>query len=186
MIEDWAGRLAANIKRSVPEHPASYAVLKYALSVILNVVSIVSITLLVSMLTGRTKEAVLILISFALLRQASGGVHIKSGTLCVLVTTALFTLISYIRLADLYAAAITAVSLVIILWLAPIDIDRQTRIPKRHWSKLKVVAALFVMSNFFIGSSVVALSYLAQSLSLMISFIRIRKEGKGFEEKTAA
>lgn len=169
MLEFMSGKLALTIKNIVPEHPASYAVLKFAISVVLNVVFIIGLTLAVSLLSGRTSEALQILISFALLRQVSGGAHLKSGMACILFTATLFTILSFVEVNSLYVMLMNAASLLVVLWLAPIGIERQTRIPRQHWPKLKIIALLLVAANIFIGSSVIAASFTAQSLSLIIA-----------------
>lgn len=174
MLELMSGKLATGIKNIVPEHPASHAVLKFAIAVVLNIVFIIGLTLAVSLLTGRTGEAAQILVSFALLRQVSGGAHLKSGMACILFTTALFTLLSFVQVNPVYVLVLNLVSLLIVLWLAPTGIERQTRIPRQHWPKLKIIAALLVAANFVIGSPVIAAGFAAQSVSLIIA----RKEVK--------
>lgn len=169
MIDVLAAKVATGIKNTVPDHPASHAVLKFAVTVVLNVVFIVGLTMGVSILTGRTSEALQILISFALLRQVSGGAHLKSGLACVLFTTTLFTLLSIVEVNGTVVMVMNVVSLLIVLWLAPTGIERQTRIPRRHWPKLKGIAVLLVTANFVIGSPVIAASFFAQSISLIIS-----------------
>ncbi|WP_405111728.1 accessory gene regulator B family protein [Paenibacillus sp. FSL K6-1217] len=169
MLEHMSGKLALRIKSVVPEHPASLAVLKFAIAIILNVLFIIGLTLAVSLLTGRTTEALLILISFALLRQVSGGVHLKSGMACVLYTATLFTLLSFIEVGSTAVLLMNGISLLIVLWLAPIGIERQTRIPRQHWPKLKVIAVILVAANVVAGSPVVAASFLAQSVSLIMA-----------------
>ncbi|NOU78406.1 accessory regulator AgrB [Paenibacillus sp. LMG 31459] len=174
MLDIMSAKLATGIKNIVPEHPASYAVLKFAIEVVLNVVFIMGLTLAVSLLTGRTGEAIQILISFALLRQVSGGAHLKSGTACVLFTTTLFTLLSFIEVSPLFILLMNGISLIVVLWLAPIGIERQTRIPRTHWPKLRIIAALLVTANIFIASPAIAASFMAQSISLIVA----RKEVK--------
>lgn len=169
MLEHMSGKLALRIKRIVPEHPASPEVLKFAIAVILNVFFIIGLTLALSLLTGRTTEAIQILISFALLRQVSGGVHLKSGMACVLFTVTLFTLLSFIEASSTAVLLMNGISLGIVLWLAPIGIERQTRIPRRHWPKLKGIAVLLVAANMAVGSPVIAASFVAQSISLIIA-----------------
>lgn len=169
MLEFMSGKLALTIKNIVPEHPASYAVLKFAISVALNVMFIIGLTLAVSLLTERTSEALQILISFALLRQVSGGAHLKSGMACILFTVTLFTILSFVEVSSLYIMLMNTASLLTVLWLAPIGIERQTRIPKRHWPKLKIIALLMVAANILVGSPVIAASFMAQSLSLIIA-----------------
>lgn len=167
MLELWSGKLATGIKNIVPEHPASLAVLKFAIAVVLNVVFIISLTLLVSLLTHRTGEAIRILISFAILRQVSGGAHLKSGIACVVFTTALFTLLSFVSVGPALVLLMNMISLLVVLWLAPIGIERQTRIPRKHWPKLKIIAAVLVVVNIVIGSPVIAAAFIAQSVSLI-------------------
>jgi accessory gene regulator B len=93
---------------------------------------------------------------------------------CILFTTALFTLLSFVQVNPVYVLVLNLVSLLIVLWLAPTGIERQTRIPRQHWPKLKIIAALLVAANFVIGSPVIAAGFAAQSVSLIIA----RKEVK--------
>lgn len=169
MLEHMSGKLALRIKSVVPEHPASPAVLKFAIAVILNVFFIISLTLAVSLLTDRTGEALQILISFALLRQVSGGAHLRSGMACVLLTAGLFTVLSFVDVNSTVILLMNGISLLIVLWLAPLGIERQTRIPRAHWPKLRLIAALLVVMNFAVGSSVIAASFLVQSISLILA-----------------
>lgn len=182
MLERMAGWAAARIKQIVPEHPASYAVLKFALAVLFNVVLVISCTLLVSLATGHTAEAVLILIFFALLRQVSGGVHLKSGIACVLFTTALFTALSYVQAGQLCVQIMNGLSLLLVLLLAPVGIDQQTRIPRRHWPRLKIIAAVLVTVNFFMASPVIAAAFTAQSISLVFAW----RKGSGNHQNISA
>lgn len=184
MLEHMSGKLALRIKRIVPEHPATVSVLKFAIAVILNALFIIGLTLVVSLLTGRTNEIILILISFALLRQVSGGVHLKSGMACVLFTATLFTFLSFIEVGDTMILLMNGISLLIVLWLAPIGIEHQTRIPRQHWPKLKVIAVMLVVANVVAGSSVIAVSFLAQSVSLLIARRGVRTEHEGVTGST--
>ncbi|MFD2877475.1 accessory gene regulator B family protein [Paenibacillus rhizoplanae] len=97
--------------------------------------------------------------SFALLRQVSGGAHLRSGIACVLFTVSMFTVLSFVELSSFYVMLLNAASLLVVLWLAPIGIERQTRISKRHWPKLRIVALLLVASNIVVGSPVIAASF---------------------------
>lgn len=182
MLEQLSGWIAARIKETVPEHPASYAVLKFAMAIVLNVVFVTGFTLLVSLVTGNVGEAGLILISFALLRQVSGGVHLKSGLACVLFTTGLFTALSYVQLDMFYVQLMNSLSLLLVLLFAPIGIDKQTRIPEKHWPKLKFIGAALVITNIFIASPVIAASFTAQAVSLVIAW----RKGSGNHQNISA
>ena len=182
MLEHLSEWSAARIKVIVPEHPASVSVLKFAIAIVLNVVLVAGLTLSVSLITGNTAEAVMILVSFALLRQVSGGVHLKSGMACVLFTTALFTGLSYVQMDMLYVQLLNVLSLLLVAVLAPIGIDKQTRIPEKHWPKLKLIGAALVIINMFVASPVIAVSFTAQAVSLVIAW----KKERGNDQSLSA
>ncbi|NEU25285.1 accessory gene regulator ArgB-like protein [Paenibacillus ottowii] len=167
MIETVALKLANQIKRTVPDHPASVPVLKYALALILNATMIIVLTLFASFFTGRMVEAVTILIAFALLRQVSGGIHLKTGMACVVVTSVAFTYISCISLNNGWTNLFTGIALILVLCFAPSRIEKQSRIPVRFYPLLRLLSSLLVCTNFVIGSSVVAVAFLLQSLTLI-------------------
>ncbi|GIO57949.1 accessory gene regulator B family protein [Paenibacillus cineris] len=167
IIEAVSLRIAEGIKRQVPEHKSSVNVLKHAISIVLNVVLIVAATLIVSLFTGNTKEAAIALVSFALLRQFSGGLHLKTGISCVLVTTALFTAISYIDLSVMYLQILNALSLLLVLIYVPCKIEKQSRIPKKYYPVLRVICAVMVLASMLIQSPTLAVTFFVQALSLI-------------------
>lgn len=167
MIEVMALRMAEGIKRNIPDHKASVAVLKYSLSILLNTVFIIIGTLLLSIVTGRTKEALILLVAFALIRQVSGGVHLKSGMQCVLATTAAFTFLSLFHLDILYIQVFNVLTVLLYLIFAPSRIREQNRIPKRYYPALKVLSVLIVSSSFLFQSTTLTLCFLVQGLTLI-------------------
>jgi len=167
MIDTLALRMAAGIKRAVPEHPVSEAVLKYALIFILNAASIILLSLLVALFTGRVGETVSVLVFFALLRQLSGGLHLKSGVWCVAVSTAGVTAISFASFSGPAVIGITAAAAILVLLYAPSGIEKQTRIPPRFYPLLKLLSFLLVCSNLLLGSAVVGTAFLVQAITLI-------------------
>lgn len=172
MLEHIALKLATGIKSRVPDHPASLAVLKFAIAILLNTISIILFTLLISVWTGKTIEAAIALISFAALRQMSGGVHLRSGLFCVAVSTGLLTLLSLARFGPAVHYALSASSLLLVLLFAPSGIEKQSRIPKRHYPKLKLASAVLVLAGAAVQSPVLTASLFAQSLTLIKPFRR--------------
>lgn len=167
MIDKLSNTLAVRIKRSVPDHPASEEVLQFSLGIILNALFIITLTLLISFGTGRTIPALIALIGFAILRQLTGGVHLQSGTWCVLVSTVLFTGISLISLPIWVTTIITVISLIIVAALAPKGIENQTRIDPKHFRKMKLAASAIVAANLLFQSTTLALCFLVQVLLLI-------------------
>lgn len=167
MIEVLALRMAEGIKRNIPDHKASVAVLKYSLSILLNTVFIISGTLLVSIVTSRTREALILLVAFALIRQVSGGVHLKSGMKCVLATTTAFTILSLIHLDSQYINVLNVLTILLYLIFAPSRIREQNRIPKRYYPALKFISVLIVSSSFLFQSTTLTLCFLVQGITLI-------------------
>lgn len=169
MVDKLALGIAKKIKSIVPEHPSSVNVLKYALIVILNAVFGVSLSLLVSYLTGKTSEVIVIILAFALLRQLSGGYHIKSSDGCVIASVVLFTLLSLITINPMSVLVLNCISVLLALAYAPSKIDKQSKIPKKYYPFLKLVSVLLITTNLFLQSSTISLAFFAQCLSLIRS-----------------
>lgn len=168
MIDSLANAIALKIKSRAPDHPASERVLTYSLSLMINAFLIISLSLLISVFTDKTKEVVLILTSFAVLRQVSGGLHLKSGLWCVIATTAGATTLSLITMTNTWTISITVVSLLgMILW-APTNIEKQSRIPKKYYPLLKMLSCMVVGVNLIFISDVIALTFLVQALTLYL------------------
>jgi accessory gene regulator B len=167
MIEPLALRMAQHIKSVVPDHPASVPVLKHALAVILNIGFITVATIIIALLTGKAREVFTIMIAFAFLRQMTGGIHLKSGMGCVVVSTLLFTGLSFITLDHKWTMIATGISMILILLFAPAGIEKQTRIPPKYFSVLKVVSLILVGFNLWFAAPFIAISVLAQALTLI-------------------
>lgn len=167
MIDVVALRMAENIKRSVPEHPASIAVLKHSLAILINTFSIIILTILVSLVTGNLVQAITVLIAFPILRMASGGAHLKTGTMCVTVTTVLFTALSYVDVNSFWTLFMNAFALVLVLVYAPSGIEGSSRIPKKYYPHLRMLSVLIVILNIIISSPTIAACFLVQGLTLI-------------------
>ncbi|GGF72596.1 hypothetical protein GCM10010912_17220 [Paenibacillus albidus] len=167
MIEALALKFALSIKKHAPTHPASVDVLKFSLSILINATTIVLLSFLISGFTNKVPEMAFSLVSFALLRQISGGVHLKSGMYCVALTTALMTLISFSDFGFGMTTAFNAIGILLALAYAPSRIERQSRIPKKYYPLLKVASVFLIGLNFIINSPVIAAGFLAQALTLI-------------------
>ncbi|WP_410514994.1 accessory gene regulator B family protein [Paenibacillus sp. BR2-3] len=167
MIDMVAAKLAMRIKRTVPDHPASEAVLKFALALVINALLIIILSISISLFTGRTQETIIILISFAILRQLSGGLHLKSGIWCVIGSTVIITILSLLHPTHLWIQILNVTGMLLALIYAPSRIERQSRIPSRYYPFLKASSFLLVASNLWIQSPVLALSFFMQCITLI-------------------
>ena len=168
MIEQLAFKMAVSLKRSVPGHPTSVEVFKFAISMILNLMFVVIATLALSFITGYTSKAAVVLLSFALLRQLTGGMHLKTNLQCVLVSTGIFTVITLIDFSNRITIAATLISFAIVFFLAPVGIAQQSRIPAKYYPYMKLIALVLIVSNLFFLSTALSLSFLVQSFTLVL------------------
>ncbi|NQX43782.1 accessory gene regulator B family protein [Paenibacillus tritici] len=167
MIEQMAVKLARGIKQRSPEHPATVAVLTHSLAILINTFSILALTMVLGILTDHLHETFVVLVSFAALRMVSGGMHLRSGTFCVIVTTVMVLIVSHVEITVNWTWGVTAISFLIAARFAPTDIQKQSRIPRKYYPVLKILSIILISMNFLLGSSVVAASFLVQTLLLI-------------------
>ncbi|PWW37425.1 MULTISPECIES: accessory gene regulator ArgB-like protein [Paenibacillus] len=167
MIEMISYRLAKGLKDNIPHHPASMDVFRFSIAAIINALSIIIFTLLISLWTDKINEATIVLIAFAILRQVSGGIHLNSGDKCVLVTTLLFTAITFTGYLKDYTMIMTVLSMILALIYAPSRIENQSRIDPKHYPFLKLLSIIIIATNLLIDSSVLAATFFVQCLTLI-------------------
>ncbi|MEK3699387.1 MULTISPECIES: accessory gene regulator ArgB-like protein [unclassified Paenibacillus] len=167
MIDFLSLRIAQGIKKGAPDSTVSIAVMKYALSIIINASMIISLSLLFSIFTGKTVEVAIALVAFPLLRQVSGGYHMQSGLKCIVFSTILITAISLANFGYWTIVTLGIVSFILVALFAPSKIERQSRIPRKFYPFLKVVSLIIVSTNFLLVSSVLSATFFAQGISLI-------------------
>ncbi|WP_411343132.1 accessory gene regulator ArgB-like protein [Paenibacillus sp. WLX1005] len=167
MIEYLAERTAQHIKHMVPHHPSSIAVLKYGLSIVINITFIILVTMLLSTLLGTFHPAMIIMFSFALLRQLTGGYHLKTGMGCVAFSSLLFVTLSMMTLPTIYCIILTCMSIILILFYAPSHLANHSRISETYYPLLKIAGCFLVAINLYVLSVPVALAFFVQSVSLI-------------------
>ncbi|WP_445667597.1 accessory gene regulator ArgB-like protein [Paenibacillus sp. FSL H7-0703] len=165
MLERLSRRIALGIKRADPDGPGSADVLTYIIAIKLNWYSGLILTLLFGWVLGDVLNALLAFLSFVALRKFSGGFHFRSLTFCAVFSAALFAAIPLIHLGYEGTLLLTAISAVIVLYVAPRkskDLNPSGLDPYLKWISLAVV-----ITNFIIQSPVIALSFTAQAVLLL-------------------
>jgi len=173
MLEALSSKLARSIKNANPEETASIEVLNYAINIVLNPLAIFLLASAAGLLIGKFQEVLLFLVFFPMLKVFSGGRHLKSSSYCVLLTTAVAVAVSFADFPALWNHILTGISLLLVLLFAPFSTKKTTLIPEKYNPLLKIISALVVCSNFFIGSSVIGAAFFLQAVSL----INFRKGG---------
>lgn len=167
MIQKLSHSFAVHLKQIVPHHPASVPVIAYGISFVLNTGSIVGGSLVIGLWTGRLLEVVTAMIGFALLRRTSGGLHLKSGIMCIVVSTGLMTLLSFASFDVQQTQVFTVTAAALAAVFAPSGLQHQSRMPAEMYPLLKVLSVVIIISNLVIGNATLAAAFLVQSLTLM-------------------
>lgn len=158
--------MSIKIKNASPERTNSVAVLSYALSILLNFFFICFFLTLVGILTDSLQDSFIALTSFVILRFFSGGYHLRSLDLCVIVTTAIIAVVPHIPVNYMAVYLLTAISIILTFCFAPNSTYENLTVPRKVLL-LKLSSVLIVSTNFVIGSPIVALSFFVQSLLLI-------------------
>ncbi|WP_433943520.1 accessory gene regulator B family protein [Paenibacillus sp. SN-8-1] len=157
--------LSSRIKESDPEGPVSLEILEYELGIRLNFIATLLLTVVAGWITGNLMGACLALISFLVVRRFSGGVHMKSLTLCAIVSAAIFVIISFIALEQEQIRLITLLSAVIFLIYSPNILEELNPPPLTPY--MKMISSILVLSNLIFQSSAIALACAVQAFLIL-------------------
>lgn len=160
-------RIASEIKKADPDGPGSVDLLAYAIALKLNWYLGIFLTGLFGLLLGHFFEALAAILSFAALRRFSGGVHLKSLTICTILCAVVFAALPLIPVNKDFTIVLTLLSGGIILWKAPIFFEEVN--PSHLDPYLKWISFAIILVNFLILSPVIALSFMLQALTLLPS-----------------
>jgi accessory gene regulator B len=167
MIEALSERLATKIKQANPEQTASIPVMKFGLTIIFNFLIPIVISLILGAIFGKLLETAFAAFLFSTLRMLSGGYHFTSPIPCMIAMIAIATIPPYLTLTPFWISAFTVCSLALVARLAPSNMRGYYKMPEKYYPLLKILSILLVGSNFFFASSVGALVFLLQAVSLL-------------------
>lgn len=167
MVNYYAARLAAVIKKTAPDSKASAEVLQYGAVMLFNGSAVLVSVLLLCALAGQLLHGAIVLVAYALLRFCTGGFHFRSARVCYLYSTGVLTAIALVPLPAASSLYLTGASLVLVLLFAPANLERHTRIPQAYYLHLKLIASLLVSLNFIIDSELLALTACVQAFTLI-------------------
>lgn len=167
MIEHLSEKLAIHIKSANKNETASIPVLKFGLSIIINLLITLILSLLVGIVSGKPTETLATYIILLLIRYISGGSHFKSALHCIIFSTISISIIPHVTLSEVYNLILMIVSLILFAIFAPSNLKGHANIPEKYFPILKIVCLLTISSNFFIDSQLLTLIFAFQSLSII-------------------
>jgi accessory gene regulator B len=153
MIEALAYSISERLNKFTDNRNINIDLVRYRIAEILHLIVIFGVSIAISIFTGKTVNTIFALIAFGILRKFSGGFHLKTLEGCEVFTIALVTAITFIHTGNTMLINLVTIILLIIF--------------SRKKLSYKVVSVLLVASNFIVQSEIVAISFLAQSSTLI-------------------
>lgn len=166
IINRLSRQLAIHLKR-VANHPEDPEVLAYPIIIFFNVLLTLFMALIVAAFLDQVYEVFLYLLAFALLRFFSGGLHLKSPELCIVLTALGANVLAALPALDAYVPVLNVLTLLLCLLYAPSNVQKQTNFPERYNPILKVIAIIIVSTNFWFNSSLLSAAWFIQALTLI-------------------
>jgi accessory gene regulator B len=156
-IDYVSEKISLQIKQTNPAETVEVEVMTYALSLIINMLLTIMFVLAVGSLTGKFTETAVVLISFASMRWiAGGGFHLRSLTLCVLVSTALLSVMPHIQFGHPTQLVLSsAFCMGMVLWKSTAT-----------WL-LKIIAIGIIIAGNFVMEPFIILGCLAHAMLLI-------------------
>jgi accessory gene regulator B len=172
MVEYLSHFIAATLKNEDTHNKMrSYEVLVYGLKIIINTLSVICLTMLLGWAFGWFVDVVIAMLSFALLRSFSGGYHIKSSDLCVLVSSGSMLLITatyeLVNVPIYIYYIVNIISLIVMVMFAPSNKTKIEKTPKKFFV-YKVISSLMVITLFILHNDLIAITFFIQAITIII------------------
>ncbi|XEC93907.1 accessory gene regulator ArgB-like protein [Paenibacillus tarimensis] len=174
MIEAWAEKLAISIKGANEKETASINVMKFALIIIINFLIPCMCALMVGLMTGKSVETAVSVLTFVLVRASSGGYHFQTSTVCTVVSTIVMAVPPHISFPDQWNIYVTGFAFILFLIFAPANIKGYARMPERYFLLMKIISLIIVGSNFILLSPLLTTVFLLQGISLLVPSKEVR------------
>lgn len=167
MIGRISEQFGGYIYRHNDRKQVSQDVLVFAIKSLLTNLLTIVFSLTAGFALGAFQETLIVLVAMALLRNLTGGYHFKSPTACILISSSVVAVIPHIPFTDALLIPSALVTMLLILLYAPADLKGVTTLSPRRLLVMKLVALAIVASNLVLEWHLLALSFLAQVLTIL-------------------
>jgi accessory gene regulator B len=172
-VEKLAENLAGTILSHYPNSSSTLAVLRYALIAVINFLITILLVVIITAATGDIKAGSIAIVAFPSLRYVSGGLHLKSSNICTILTAAFMLIAIYTPIEYWYTGLVLSLLSVVILAVnAPSGIKR-SKLDKKYYPVLKLIALLIVCTSFVFQSHVLSVVFFIQSLTTTTFFQKL-------------
>ncbi|MDF2964333.1 MAG: hypothetical protein K0S39_6068 [Paenibacillus sp.] len=185
MIDRLGDSLARLVYRYDQGCNASIDELSYGIAHALNTLIPAVLTLSIASILDNVMETMIGMAAFAMFRSLTGGYHFKNPITCIFATTAILTCIPILKY-DQCHYVFNTFAILITVTFAPRKIKEQNNLNSKYKPLLTMIAILTVHLNYVIGSDLLSVAFLIQSVTIITvkeGGIFMRKAFIGFAAK---
>lgn len=165
MLELLSQRIAIKLRKMDPEGTVSIPVMAHELGIRLNYATTIGLTALLGWASGELLLSLLSFILFVIMRKFSGGLHMESLTACAIISALIFSMIPQIQLDQTVVFIFTGIATIIYSIYAP-NFTTEC-VPSTSPRLCKIITVTLCLTNIFVGSSVLALTFLVQAILIL-------------------
>jgi accessory gene regulator B len=166
MIDKLGDTIAHWIYRHDQGSNARLDELTYGIAHALNTFIPVVLTLIIASILDRTAETLIGMIAFALFRSLTGGYHFRNPTTCTLATVVILTTLPILKYDQCYFIY-NALAILFTTVFSICEKTEHTNLQHKNKSLLTMIAILTVHLNYVIGSDLLSIAFLVQSVTII-------------------
>ncbi|WP_420707422.1 accessory gene regulator ArgB-like protein [Paenibacillus sp. 1001270B_150601_E10] len=163
MLDTLSNHLARKLKRNNPD--VDLELIEYGIAMKLNWYGVIFLTTILGLMLHQLLESLFALFCLTLLRRYSGGIHFKSLTICMFMTSITCTIIPLISLSKWMILILNVCSLILTLFRAPNWFEELAI--EKPYKRYKFISLVIVAMNFLFHSSIMAIAFFIQTLTLL-------------------
>lgn len=177
IVENLSKKMATYLyDNTVDKEKYAYNKLYYGLQIIVNFLIVTTILFIITIIFGMFLKTLLVFVFIALLRQFSGGVHLKSSEVCAVVSVAIMLFIVKLPMLN-YIYYLDYVSLIVMILYSPATFKVRYEKRKMVYIILKLLSISIVLLNIFlIKNFQVSFIFLIQALSVIYEHYKLKTE----------
>lgn len=143
-------------------------VMKYSIKIIFTNGFTLLLMVACGLTFGNLEDVFAAAISFSLLRSFSGGYHIKSSEMCIIISTLIIVLISnYAYTMSEYNTLLFVITLLLVLLFSPAKIKHHSILKEKYYIIFKILSVIIVIVAYLTKNDVIQTSTFVQSLTLI-------------------
>lgn len=173
MIEKLSYWIARSIKRMNPEETASIDVMRFSITIFLNLLVTIGFISLVSIILGTFQEVMICMLAFMTFRFFTGGIHLKTAELCIIVSGLLIIFTPFIG-HYVRTEILTYINLILTFIFAPSNLDQTIRVDKSLHIVYKIIATCLCIVAIMLNNHLITVAMFVQCL-LFIPYNKLRR-----------